>query len=215
LLDVTCSPDGHVIAVGAYGVYFTSDDWGATWKEQKFAATAPKAAPKKADDDDIGRDFHLNRIVAASPDRLYIAAEAGHLYRSDDRGASWHELPSPYAGSFFGVRPLAGDVVLAFGLRGNLFRSEDAGATWAKIETGTHAMLNDVVKMGKGGATAAVGLSGVVLVSHDDGKSFVLMQQDDRKGLAAAMAVGSETLVTVGEGGVKLIDIAPAVAVAP
>jgi photosystem II stability/assembly factor-like uncharacterized protein len=199
LLDVTCAGNGRVIAVGAYGVYFTSMDGGASWKEGKLTAGEDPAGE--------GRDYHLNRIVAASATRLYIAAEGGHLYRSDDTGATWHALPSPYDGSFFGVQPLGGDVVLAYGLRGNLFRSEDAGATWRKVETGTHAMLNDAV--GAGGLTAAVGLSGVVLVSHDTGKSFALMQQEDRKGLSAALAVSTDTLVVVGEGGARLIEIAP------
>jgi photosystem II stability/assembly factor-like uncharacterized protein len=213
LLDVTCADDGQLIAVGAYGVYFTSPDRGTTWRQRKFEAVAAQVARPATDD--LGRDVHLNRIAAASSTRLYIAAEGGHLYRSDDAGQSWHELPSPYDGSFFGVKPLGADIVLAYGLRGNLFRSEDAGASWRKVETGTHAMLNDVVSVGTGGTTAAVGLSGVVLVSHDAGKSFALMQQDDRKGLAAALAVGVDMLVVVGEGGARLIRIAPAAATPP
>jgi photosystem II stability/assembly factor-like uncharacterized protein len=199
LLDVACVGDGHVIAVGAYGVYFSSLDGGASWGQRKFAPLAGNAA--------AGRDFHLNKIAAASPMRLYIAAEGGHLYRTDDGGATWHELASPYDGSFFGVKPLGGDVVLAYGLRGNLFRSEDAGATWRKVETGTHAMLNDAVGLKTGGAIAVVGLSGVVLMSRDAGKSFALMQQEDRKGLSAGRAVGSDTLVAVGEGGTRRINI--------
>jgi photosystem II stability/assembly factor-like uncharacterized protein len=158
----------------------------------------------------VGRDFHLNKIAAASAARLYIAAEGGHLYRTDDGGATWHELPSPYDGSLFGVKPLGGDVVLTYGLRGNLFRSEDAGATWRKVETGTHAMLNDAVSLGAGGSVAVVGLSGVVLVSRDGGRSFALMHQEDRKGLSAAKALGPETLVVVGEGGARRINITPA-----
>jgi photosystem II stability/assembly factor-like uncharacterized protein len=212
LLDVTCADDGHLIAVGAYGAYFTSQDGGTNWRQSKFEAVATRVGQPT---DDLGRDFHLNKIAAASPTRLYIAAEGGHLYRSDDTGQSWRELPSPYDGSFFGVKPLGADVVLAYGLRGNLFRSEDAGASWRKVETGTHAMLNDVVNVGTGATTAAVGLSGVVLVSHDAGESFVLMQQDDRKGMAAALAVGGDTLVVVGEGGARLIKIATAAAAPP
>jgi photosystem II stability/assembly factor-like uncharacterized protein len=208
LLDVACA-GGRVIAVGAYGVYFSSRDGGASWGERKFAPLAGKAAAGRGPaSDDVGRDFHLNKIAAASATRLYIAAEGGHLYRTDDGGATWHELPSPYDGSFFGVKPLGGDVVLAYGLRGNLFRSEDAGATWRKVETGTHAMLNDAVGLGTGDAIVVVGLSGVVLVSRDAGKSFALMQQEDRKGLSAARAVGGDALVVVGEGGARRINIA-------
>jgi photosystem II stability/assembly factor-like uncharacterized protein len=191
LLDVACVGGGRAIAVGAHGVYFVSRDRGASWKENN-----------------LGQDFHLNKIVAASPTRLYIAAERGHLYRSDDTGASWHELASPYEGSFFGVRPLDGDVVLAYGLRGNLFRSQDAGATWQKVETGTYAALNDAVQLGTGSSVAAVGLSGVLLVSHDAGKTFRLVQQEDRKGLSAATGVGDDELVVVGEGGARLIKVA-------
>jgi len=208
LLDVACVGGERVIAVGAYGTYFTSLDGGVTWMQRK-----------------LDHDFHLNKIVAASTTRLYIAAESGHLYRSDDAGDSWRELPSPYEGSFFGVTPLKGDVVLACGLRGNLFRSEDAGASWHRIDSATQALLNNLVRLeaaaGPAGATqvaaatqvvAAVGLSGVVLVSHDDGQSFAVQQQPDRKGLSAAADVGDDTLVVVGEGGARLIKLAPAAA---
>jgi photosystem II stability/assembly factor-like uncharacterized protein len=211
LLDVTCGADGRVIAVGAYGVYFSSRDGGTSWGQKKFAPLAAGKVTEAASD--IGRDFHLNKIAAASPGTLYIAAEGGHLYRTDDEGQNWHELPSPYDGSFFGVKPLGGNVVLAYGLRGNLFRSEDAGASWRKVETGTHAMLNDAVSLGPhGDAVAVVGLSGVVLVSRDGGRAFALMQQEDRKGLSAAMPVGGDTLVAVGEGGSRRIALAPAAA---
>jgi hypothetical protein len=44
-------------------------------------------------------------------------------------------------------------------------------------------------------------------VSHDAGKSFLLMQQEDRRGLSAAMAVAGNTLVAVGEGGARLIKV--------
>jgi photosystem II stability/assembly factor-like uncharacterized protein len=221
LLDVWCGQGGRAIAVGAYSAYFSSEDGGATWKERKFEAppvrTQPVQPAKAARDsisrgvaDNIDGGFHLNRIVASSPSRLYIAAEAGHLYRSDNGGVDWVELPSPYEGSFFGVLPLAGDALLAYGLRGNLLRSEDAGLTWQRIRTGTVAMLDGGVTFGNDGASSAVavvGLSGVVLVSYDGGKSFALLQQDDRKGLSGVLAVGADTLLTVGEGGAKLIAV--------
>jgi photosystem II stability/assembly factor-like uncharacterized protein len=213
LLDVWCGQAhagdgtvaaGRAIALGAYSVYFSSEDGGATWKESKFKArplprksatdlprgagktiggrtvvarkeSGPVAAsPSDPGADGLGGGFHLNRIAVASDSRFYIAGEAGHLCRSDDGGASWFELPSPYQGSFFGVLPLGGDALLAFGLRGNLFRSDDAGLTWQRIETGTVAMLDGGARLANG-SVAVVGLSGVVLVSHDGGRSFVLL----------------------------------------
>jgi photosystem II stability/assembly factor-like uncharacterized protein len=236
LLDVLCNGQ-DAIAVGAYSAYFSSSDSGTTWSERKFSAEAPEKNPKAdrssparqpqtsggalpgapqasnqgtaASGDDIAEDFHLNRIVAASGTRLFIAAEAGHLYRSDDAGTTWLELPSPYEGSFFGVLPLNGDSLLAYGLRGHLFRSDDAGMTWRPIETHTEAMLNDAVRL-TGGGVAVVGLSGAVLTSSDDGEHFTLAQQSDRKALSAVLADGATDLVTAGEAGVKLIARSPA-----
>lgn len=211
LLDVVCASDGRAIAVGAYGAYFVSTDFGTTWAEQKFDVREPAGASKPAAatadeyEEDLG-DPHLNRIVAASPTRFYIAAEAGHLYRSDDAGETWVELASPYEGSYFGVTALTEDIVLAYGLRGNLFRSSDAGASWHKIETNTVAMLNDAVVLEKGGI-AVVGLSGVVLLHREGGDRYELSQQADRKGLSAAVANGVDSLVTVGEAGVKVIAL--------
>lgn len=189
LLDVACLEGGREIAVGAHGVYFVSTTNG--WREGS-----------------IGQDFHLNKIAVAAPTRLYIAAEGGHLYRSDNSGESWQGLTSGYEGSLFGVRPVGDAVVLAYGLRGSLFRSEDAGATWHKIETHTLAMLNDATSLDDH-TLVVVGLSGVVLVSHDAGRSFHLTQSADRQGLSAAVAVGTDALLAVGEGGARRVQVEP------
>jgi photosystem II stability/assembly factor-like uncharacterized protein len=218
LLDVWCGAQGKAIAVGAYSTYLESADGGASWSERHFTASpAPRragAAPAGHDSSAIeqtGGGYHLNRIVGASATRLYIAAEAGHLYRSDDGGDHWQELASPYGGSFFDVLPLAGDALLVSGLRGNLYRSEDAGASWRQLPTGTVAMLDGAARL-PGGALAVVGFSGVVLVSRDDGRSFTLEQQSDRSGLGAALAVGRNEIVVAGEGGVRRVTLGAAAA---
>ena len=221
LLDVWCGAQRHAIAIGAYSTYLTSEDGGATWTARKFAPASPEpqavgarrarsatgavpaGAPAEAQP---GGGYHLNRIVAASPTRLYIAAEAGHLYRSDDTGASWLTLASPYRGSFFGVLPLEADAVLAFGLRGNLYRSDDAGASWQKIDTGTIQLLGGAARFDTGGIAVA-GLSGVLLVSRDGGHSFTLQQQRDYTGLAAVVSIGDDALAAVGDDGTKVITL--------
>lgn len=214
LLDVWCGPGGHVIAVGAYSTYLTSDDGGASWQEGGFTPAAGReTAPARsggATGVAAAGGYHLNRIVSGDGARLYIAAEAGHLYRSDDNGVSWLTLASPYDGSFFGVLPVAGQVVLAFGLRGNLYRSEDAGSSWRRIETGTVAMLDGAARLDDG-TVALVGLAGVVLLSHDGARSFTLLQLADRAGLAAARGAGNLHLAVVGENGARRLALeAPA-----
>ncbi len=205
LLDLWFADARRGIAVGAYKSRYVTTDGGATWTRQPFEPALPPGAKPPGPDDDIPPEYHLNRI-AAQGERLYIAAEAGQLYRSDDAGRSWQTLPSPYSGSFFGLLPLTGDAVLAFGLRGNLFRSDDGGGSWRKLESGTTAMLTDGFPLADG-RLAIVGLSGTVLISADRGESWVLAQQADRKGLSAALPAGAGRLVAVGEDGTRQIAL--------
>ena len=212
LLDLWFADASTGIAIGAYGSYFSTTDGGRSWIARKFeAGPLPVARPRgspppaPAEEDEFAPDYHLNRIAAAG-DRLYIAAEAGQLYRSDDGGMSWVTLPSPYAGSFFGLLPLDGDALLAFGLRGNLFRSDDAGVSWRAVASGATAMLTDAVRVGAS-QLALVGLSGSVLISGDGGASWTLRQQADRKGLSAVIAGSDGTLLAVGEGGARRIAL--------
>ena len=206
LLDLWFANRVSGIAVGAYGAYFTTNDGGRHWASAKFS---PPRGPKKAgaaDDDEPPPDYHLNRIVGVG-NRLYVAAVGGQLYRSDDRGASWRALPSPYEGSFFGLVPIRGDGLLAFGLRGHLYKSADAGETWHELESHTTAMLTDGIAINDLRVVIG-GLAGVLLISGDAGETFRLTQQDDRKGVSALLPGRAGTVIVAGEGGVRIIPVA-------
>lgn len=188
LLDVWFRDAERGLAVGAYGTVLATSDGGATWEEQPLGED----------------DFHLNQISAAADGTLYLAAEAGHLYRSRDGGATWQTLASPYEGSFFGVLPLSGSSVLAFGLRGHLYRSDDRGESWRSLETGSEATLVGGIDLGNGSVMIA-GLAGVLLTSQDGGASFRLRTFDDRRAHVAAIAVEGELLL-LGEGGARRLE---------
>jgi photosystem II stability/assembly factor-like uncharacterized protein len=212
LLDLWFANRVSGIAVGAYGAYFTTNDGGRTWSGARFApapsavAAGPAPAPDAFEDGgDPPPDYHLNRIVGVG-NRLYVAAEGGQLYRSDDRGANWRALPSPYEGSFFGLVPIRGEGLLAFGLRGNLFKSADAGETWTKLESRTTSMLTDGYAINDLRVVIG-GLAGVLLVSGDAGETFRLSQQDDRKGVSALLPGPAGSVVVAGEGGVRTIRL--------
>ena len=49
-------------------------------------------------------------------------------------------------------------------------------------------------------------------MSRDGGRSFNLVQQSDRSGLAAALAVGKDELAVAGEGGVRRVMLGAATA---
>jgi photosystem II stability/assembly factor-like uncharacterized protein len=207
LLDLWFANRVSGIAVGAYGAYFTTNDGGRHWSSAKFAPppAAAQAGAAPAVDEEPPPDYHLNRIVGVGS-RLYVAAEAGQLYRSDDRGATWRVLPSPYEGSFFGLVPIRGEGLLAFGLRGHLFRSADAGLTWTRLESHTTAMLTDGIAVNDLRVVIG-GLAGVLLVSRDAGETFELTQQDDRRGVSALLPGPAGAVVVAGEGGVRTIRL--------
>ncbi len=213
LLDVWFADELRGLAVGAYGVIYSTGDGGDVWSQVPFEpaplAGAPKVELSEEDMEaevDLGFEFHLNAIAQGPGERVYLGAEAGRLFRSDDDGATWRELPSPYDGSFHGILPLDGDALLAFGLRGNLYRSEDGGMNWSAIETGTTALLNSGARVDSRTVVIA-GMAGVMLVSRDGGVTFTLTQQDDRKAISAVVPSGDGELVIAGEGGARRLPI--------
>lgn len=201
--DVWFQDAGHGFALGAYGFFLATSDGGDTWSPRQIGGA-------EADDEEdpygygYGVDYHLNHIARAESGRLYVAAEAGTVYRSDDGGETWRSLPSPYEGSFFGTLPLDGEAVLLFGLRGHLFRSDDAGESWRPIESDTTAILAAGARLADGTIVVAGG-AGALLVSRDGGETFTLTERPDRQALSAVLAAADGSLVLVGEFGVTKI----------
>jgi len=206
-LSVACDPSGDVIAVGAYATLARSTDHGQTFAitELSAAPLKEKKRPARMDDDADLEQPHLNAIASSSDGTVYIAGEAGHLYRSDDHGHQWVALPSPYAGSFFAVQPIGEAGVLVAGLRGHLFRSADRGQHWVEIRSGVDALLDGSTIL-PDGRVVIVGLAGVVLTSSDGAQTFSSSRMADRKGLAAVVA-GPEGPIIVGENGVRRLSL--------
>jgi len=189
LLDVWFRDARRGYAVGAYGLLLTTADGGTTWTEGRVSSD----------------DFHLNDLAAGEGDRLYLAAEAGAFYRSDDAGETWRALPTDYAGSFFGVLPLGGESLLLFGLRGHLFRSDDGGASWTPFEVDTEASLTSGV-VRRDGSVVVAGLAGTVLLSRDAGRTFDLHELPDRLGTSTVVETPDGTVLLVGEGGARRFE---------
>lgn len=119
-LGVAFRDERHGYAVGAYGLALATADGGSSW----YALQGRMANPG-------GK--HLYQ-VQVDGERLLIAGEQGALFRSQDGGRSFHELITPYEGTFFGALDLGRGVLLAYGLRGNVWRSEDDGANWHQVD---------------------------------------------------------------------------------
>ncbi len=221
LFDVWFADAENGIAIGPYGFVLKTTDGGETWEESqldaqpaagdsgpaKDAAEEPGTEETEFWEEDVSgaSDFHLNEISLDEEGRLYVAGEAGHVYRSDDQGQTWVSLPSDYAGSFFSALPLPDGRLLVFGLRGNVFASSDGGLTWEVVETPVEVSLNGGTVL-PDGTVVIVGMSGAILVSRDGGESFTVVQRDDRKAMITVVARQDGGLLLFGEGGIVRLD---------
>jgi photosystem II stability/assembly factor-like uncharacterized protein len=134
-------PDRLAVAISAAGVWLT-DDGGESWSRGN-EGLEPRYLPEDAPDDEIALCVHRLRRAASRPERIFMQFHGG-VYRSDDAGATWHDiaagLPSDFgfplavdpgdADSAY-VIPLAADTDrVTPGGRVRVYETRDAGVTW-------------------------------------------------------------------------------------
>jgi photosystem II stability/assembly factor-like uncharacterized protein len=120
-----------IISGGREGGIYRSSDGGDTW--ERLAAGLPDGLVGKSD----------LAVSAADPDRLYVLMEAepgGGLYRSDDRGRTFHLVSTqegllnrPFYYTNVDADPTNADVVYVNNER--LFKSTDGGTTFRRLST--------------------------------------------------------------------------------
>lgn len=193
LLDVWFEAGGHGLAVGAYGLVYETFDGGKNWERRTIDEDEP----------------HFYAVFETVNGDLILAGEFGTILRSEDRGATWIRLESPYQGSFFGGLGLSDGTILLFGLRGNLYSSTDRGESWRKIDSGLTASLLSATERASG-EVVIVGLSGTLLRSSDGAKTFILSDGLNRDAIASVLPLSGSGLLLLGEHGVSLLTNAGA-----
>jgi photosystem II stability/assembly factor-like uncharacterized protein len=179
-----------VLAVGAYGLAFTSDDGGSHWQPLRAVLEGSEG-------------HHLNAVERLGS-QLYLAGELGGLMRLSDDLRSFARLEQPYDGSFFGLLASGSHTLLAFGLRGHLFRSDDQGNSWQAVSLPTSKSLTAGVRLADGGLLLT-DESGQGWVSRDDGRSFRSVGQPQGFPLLALLATADGGSLAVGSNGITRI----------
>ncbi len=228
ILAVYFKDENNGFAVGAFNKTLVTTDGGKTWtkRDTLMPPREPSKAPATEDSgvDDVATvaataendpfartgadENHLNAIFQG-PDAntVYIAAEGGAAYRSNDGGTTWKKIYTGYIGSFWGGFTAKDGTVYLTGMRGNIWRSTDQGNTFQKLDTkGADQSIAGGIQL-RDGSMVFVGLGGQVLYSPD-GVSFTLTYRADRKALSSIIE-DTDTLYVFGEFGVKQQSLKP------
>ncbi|AYC32327.1 BNR domain-containing protein [Pseudomonas cavernae] len=124
------------LIVGAYGLVLQTRDGGATWQSLMGQIANPMG-------------MHLYAI-GHQGSRWFLAGEQGFLARSDDDGASFAQLDSPYEGSFFTLQSRADGALLVGGLKGHAFITSDAGASFQRLPVPMPVSFSDAIRLADG-----------------------------------------------------------------
>jgi photosystem II stability/assembly factor-like uncharacterized protein len=180
----------RLLACGAFGVAFASEDGGKSWLPV-------------FDRVEGSRDRHIYGL-AAHDGTIYASGEQGLFLRSRD-GGRFEAVSTPYGGTLFGVLAVPGGPVLAYGLRGTLLRSDDGGARWTQVASGVELTLTSGIVLADGRILLG-SQSGQLVVSADRGGSFSpgATAPQPVSGLAQA-ADGS--VIVVGPRGVARVEL--------
>ncbi|HGM5583155.1 TPA: WD40/YVTN/BNR-like repeat-containing protein [Pseudomonas putida] len=176
--------------VGAFGLVLHTPDGGASWQSWMNRLDNPAGN-------------HLYAITGRDQ-QLYIAGEQGTLWSSDDGGAHFRRLPSPYEGSFFALGLEPDGELLAAGLKGNVWRSRDQGQHWQPVKN-TFASSIVAARNASDGHLMLADQGGRLLLPDDRG---ALGQQGQAVGNApAAMAQAADgRWVVVGARGIERVE---------
>jgi hypothetical protein len=186
------STDAITVAVSSGGVY-RSLDAGASWAPSNSGIRVtflPEEYPE------FGQCVHKIAPDPADPDRLYLQNHGG-VYRSDDRGGTWHDigkgLPADF-GFAVAAHPRRGGVAYVFplhadfdrvppDLRCRVYRTQDAGANWSAVTGGLPAehhygvVLRDALRTDDNDPAGVYfgNRNGEVYASSDEGDSWRLI----------------------------------------
>lgn len=186
-LTVQCMGDGRVLALGAYGLAFSTKNAGQSWQ--------PALALLDGSDSQ-----HLNAVQVLGG-RVYVAGEQGALLRVNNDLQGFTRFASPYEGSFFGLLATRNNSLLAVGLRGHVLRSVDQGSSWQHVNLASTKSLTAATEL-RDGSLLLADESGQGWLSRDDGRSFRAVLPEERFPLIALLALSDGGSLAVGTHGI-------------
>lgn len=201
-----------VVAVGAYGLFWESNDRGESWnsefkealllaEDRDYLNEIKQFEPENYDSEKQFLLPHFNNITLGQYG-WYLAGEGGFFALSEDKGKSWQRIETEYYGSYFAVHEIAQQKVLLAGLRGNAFEFDIANNDWQKLTTKVPATINNIYQyqantylFGNSGNLFVVANDRVKLHTFADGKAVL------------DGVVWQDKLILATEAGIKFIEL--------
>lgn len=183
-LDTWASPNGVFgveLADGTGGIYFTTDTCNTTHK-----ATGVEGVPM---------------AVTSVGQIYYLVTADGKIQKSEDLGATWTTVQTDEAGRQFCGIAFADDKNGVVVGRRIAYRTTDGGATWTEfaMEEGVteNTAWNDVAVM-VDGRFIAVGNTGIIYESTDNGITWGRVKIEDEGGSVNPSSVAADLFVVAG-----------------
>ncbi|BBN81804.1 hypothetical protein PA25_17890 [Pseudoalteromonas sp. A25] len=154
-LDIEFVDSNKGFAIGAYGMFYQTEDGGKTWTkrfiddfvhpdDKDYLRNLKEEDPQAYEEETKFILPHFNRILVQKA-RIYLVGEMGLVAMSEDQGKTWQRLEEFYPGSFFAVAPYSNEQVIVAGLRGNAFVANADTLEFEKIKTPVKATINSLV----------------------------------------------------------------------
>jgi len=150
------------------GRVFRSDDYGRSWRD--ISGESGKVTEE-----------HITCIAPAGEGVVYFCTGGGHVWKSTDRGTTWHDLGkishnlnTEGAALCYGLTMLPSGTMLlsdTYTPGGHVYRSTDQGETWEDLGSISSRALYRFEKTSDG--VIVNGWEGAIFKSIDDGRSWV------------------------------------------
>ena len=178
-----------VTLAGGYGMAFVSTDGGANWHSIFDEIPNPNG-------------LHIYSLV---PDKnvTFVVGEQGMLLRYE--GGQYTALSTPFQGTFFGGLITPAESVIIYGLQGTVLRSTDQGKSWSQPQSGSDVGIDCGLVL-QDGRILLGDVGGHLLLSHDDGKSFVTI--DEPEPVVALAQAPDKSIIIGGPQGLYRLPLA-------
>ena len=189
-LSVLALTAQRVFVFGGYRLCVKTADAGMHWADCSLQVPDPTS-------------HNLYSAIQAGSE-IYIAGEAGDIFRSDDGGTTFLALPAPSASTVFGILMTGRQALLAYGVAGELFRSVNGGQSWQSVSLPIASDLTGGIVL-PSGEIVIVNESGSVFISNDDGASFTMLSEAVGMVTNGIIQAANGDAVLIGSSGIRVL----------